>query len=116
MVHVDADRNLLFGLLALQNNFIDRDGLLDAFSRWVHDRVVPLGQILRDRGALKPDEHDLLQALVAKHLERFGGDPEKSLQNLSSIGSMREDLARIADAEVQASLSQDPHVHDQFGR
>jgi hypothetical protein len=38
MAHVDADRNLLFGLLALQNNFIDRDGLLDAFSRWVHDR------------------------------------------------------------------------------
>ena len=44
MAHVDADRNLLFGLLALQNNFIDRDALLDAFSRWVHDRAVPLGQ------------------------------------------------------------------------
>jgi hypothetical protein len=33
MPHVDADRNLLFGLLPLRNNFIDRDGLLDAFSR-----------------------------------------------------------------------------------
>ena len=31
MAHVDADRNLLFGLLALQNNFIDRDALVDAF-------------------------------------------------------------------------------------
>jgi hypothetical protein len=27
---VDASRNLLFGLLALQNSFIDRDALLDA--------------------------------------------------------------------------------------
>ena len=99
-----ADRNLLFGLLALQNNFIDRDGLLDAFSRWMHDRAIPLGQILRDRGALGPDEHDLLQALVAKHLEKFGGDPEKSLQHLSSIGSVREELSRVADPELHASL------------
>ena len=43
MARVDADRNLLFGLLALQNNFIDRDALLDAFDRWVHDRSMPLG-------------------------------------------------------------------------
>ena len=99
-----ADRNLLFGLLALQNNFIDRDGLLDAFSRWVHDRAIPLGQILCDRGALRPDEHDLLQALVAKHLEKFGGNPEKSLQHLSSIGSVREQLSRVADPELHASL------------
>ncbi len=105
MARVDADRNLLFGLLALQNNFIDRAALLDAFSRWVHDRAVPIGQILCDRGGLKPEEHDLLQALVAKHLEKFGGDPEKSLQHLSSIGSVREDLSRIADADLQASLA-----------
>jgi hypothetical protein len=71
MAHVDADRNLLLGLLALQNNFVDRDALLDAFSRWVHDRAIPPGQILCDRGALGPDEHGLLQALVAKHLEKF---------------------------------------------
>jgi serine/threonine protein kinase len=99
-----ADRNLLFGLLALQLNFIDRDALLDAFSRWMHDRAIPLGQILRDRGALRLDEHDLLQALVAKHLEKFGGDPQKSLAALSSIGSVREDLSQIADAELHASL------------
>jgi hypothetical protein len=62
MPRVDADRNLLFGFLALQNNFIDRGMLLDAFGRRVHSRAVPLGQVLRDRGALKPDEFDLLHA------------------------------------------------------
>jgi tetratricopeptide (TPR) repeat protein/tRNA A-37 threonylcarbamoyl transferase component Bud32 len=105
MAHVDADRNLLYGLLALQNNFIDREGLLDAFGRWVHDRAIPLGQILRDRGALKHDEYDLLEALVAKHLEKFGRDPQKSLQHLSSIDSVREGLSRIADADLQCSLA-----------
>ena len=93
-----ADRNLLFGLLALQLSFIDRDALVDAFHRWVSDRSKPLDQILQDRGALRPDEHDLLQALVAKHLEKFGGDPEKSLAALSSIGSLRQDLSQIAGA------------------
>ena len=105
IARVDADHNLLLGLLALQNNFIDRDALLDAFSRWVHDRAVPIGRILQDRGPLKPDEHELLQALVGKHLERFGGDPEKSLEHLSSIGSVREDLSRIADADLHVSLA-----------
>jgi serine/threonine-protein kinase len=105
MAHVDADRNLLFGLLALQLNFIDRAALVSAFDRWVLDRTIPLGQILRDVSALKAGEHDLLQALVAKHLERFGDDPQASLAALSTIGSVRDDLSRISDAELQASLA-----------
>jgi serine/threonine-protein kinase len=104
MPPVDASRNLLFGLLALQNSFIDRDALLDAFNRWGHDKVHPLGEILVERGALAPDEFALLDALVAKHLERFNNDPQQSLAALSSIGSLREDLSRIADPEVRASL------------
>ncbi len=77
MADHSIDRNLLFGLLALQNDFIDREALLDAFSRWIHDRSVLLGQILRDNGALKSDEYELLRALVAKHLEKFGDDPQR---------------------------------------
>jgi serine/threonine-protein kinase len=99
-----ADRNLLFGLLALQNNFIDRDALLDGFNRWVHDKGQLLGEILVERGALAADEFALLDALVGKHLEKFDNDPERSLAALSSIGSVRQDLSRIADPEIQASL------------
>ena len=33
----NTSRNLLFGLLALQNNFIGRDDLLAAFAAWVAD-------------------------------------------------------------------------------
>ena len=104
MPPIDASRNLLFGLLALQNSFIDRDALLDAFNRWVHDKVHPLGKILVERGALAPDEFALLDALVAKHLEKFNNDPEQSLAALSSIGSVRDDLSRIADPQLHAVL------------
>ncbi len=50
-------QGLLFGLLALQNNFIDRDALLAAFNAWVADKSQSLGQILLDRGALSPARH-----------------------------------------------------------
>jgi hypothetical protein len=45
-----ADRNLLFGILALQMDFIDRDALVEAMNAWVLDKTRPLGQILQDRG------------------------------------------------------------------
>ena len=99
-----AGRNLLFGILALQNNFIDRAGLLDAFIRWTSGKSKSLGEILLDRRALKDDEFALLDALVAKHLERFGGNAQKSLESLSSIGSLRDDLSLVEDADLQASL------------
>jgi hypothetical protein len=99
-----VDRNLLFGILALQNNFIDRETLLSAFNSWIVNKSISLGQILRDRGAVAADELSLLEALTAKHLEKYGNDPQKSLASLSSIGSVRDDLCRLEDEELQRSL------------
>lgn len=101
-----ADRNLLFGILALQMDFIKRDALIAAMNAWVLDKARPLGQILTEQGALAADAHALLEALVQKHLHMHGGNAEESLAALSSVGSARKDLERIADADVQASLVQ----------
>src|SRR5215469_5172113 len=92
-----ADRNLLFGLLALQMDFISRDALIAAMHAWVLDKAKPLGQILREQQALSAEEHDLLHALVQKHIHKRGGDVQKSLATLSTIGSVREQLQQIAD-------------------
>ena len=64
-----ADRNLLFSILALQMDFVSRDTLVGAIHAWVLDKARPLGEILVAQGALGPDEHELLTALVQKHLE-----------------------------------------------
>src|SRR5262249_6790688 len=77
MSHAAADRNLLFGILALQMDFITRDALVGAMHAWVLDKARPLGEILAAQGALGPDEHALLTALVHKHLERHGGNPRE---------------------------------------
>src|SRR5262245_6770028 len=100
-----ADRGLLVGLLALQNNFIDRDTLLTAVADWVADKSRPLGQILMGQRALDPETHALLEALVSKHLELHQGDPERSLAALSTLSSLRRDLAQIADPQLHASLA-----------
>src|SRR3954469_8300343 len=96
-----ADRNLLFGILALQTDFISRDALLRAVRAWVPDKAKPLGQVLREQQALAEDEHALLEALVQKHLRRHGNDPQQSLAALSSVGSIREELGQLTDPDVQ---------------
>lgn len=97
---------MLFGILALQMDFIKRDALIAAMNAWVLDKARPLGQILTEQGALAPDAHALLEALVQKHLHMHCGNAEVSLAALSSVGSARKDLERIADPDVQASLVQ----------
>src|SRR5262249_54066379 len=67
-----------------------------------------LGQILREQGVLAEDTHVLLEALVAKHLALHGDDAQQSLAAVSSLGSVRDDLGQIADAEVRASLGHLP--------
>src|SRR5262249_18631721 len=75
----DTAGNLLLGLLALQNNFVSRDGLLAGFAAWVADRSRPLGRILGEQGALDASRLMLLEALVREHLKIHGDDPERSL-------------------------------------
>lgn len=41
-----ADRNLLFGILALQMDFITRDGLIAAMHAWVLDKTRLLSEII----------------------------------------------------------------------
>jgi serine/threonine-protein kinase len=100
-----ADRNLLYGILALQMDFISRDALIAGMNAWALDKGKPLGQVLVEQGALAAADHALLEPLVQRHLENHGQDPHQSLAAVSSISSVREDLEQVADPEVQASLA-----------
>jgi serine/threonine-protein kinase len=100
-----ADRNLLFGILALQMDFITRDALIAAMSSWVLDKHRPIGEIMVEYGGLDPRLHCLLEQMVEAHLERHSGDPQESLAAVGAVGSVASDLRRsIADREVLASL------------
>jgi serine/threonine-protein kinase len=100
----EAARNLLFGLLALQNNFISRDALVAAFGTWIADKSKPLDQVLLDQGHLDTKCHALLTGLVRQHLELHGDDPEQSLEDLSGIGGVLRRLMNLGDIQLSASL------------
>ncbi len=100
-----SDRNLLVGILALQMDFISREQLIAATNLWVADKSQQLDKILLDQGALRADTHPLLVSLVDKHLEMHGGEPEKSLAAVSSIGSLRDELNGLGDDEIEATMS-----------
>jgi serine/threonine protein kinase len=104
--HSATDRNLLFGVLALQMDFLTRDELIAAMQAWVLDKDQPLGAILERRGALAADERAALDALVAKHTERHGGDPRRSLAAAGTgvAADVHATLALLPDPDVQASL------------
>src|SRR5258708_1050390 len=99
-----SDRNLLVGVLALQMDFISRHALITALQAWPFPNHRPLSDLLLEQGALRPDTRDLLEALVQKHLELHDHDVPRSLATLSSLGPVRQQLAAIADPDVQASL------------
>src|SRR5262245_44923174 len=98
-----SDRNLLFGILALQMDFIGREQLIAAMSAWVLDKAKPLGETLQGQGALSEADRATLDALVERHLARHGGDPERSLASVGpagAVGSVREELGRLADPDL----------------
>src|SRR5438067_4419971 len=107
MSQAHADRNLLFGILALQMDFITRDQLIAAMQAWVFDKTQPLGKLFIKQAALDPDTHDLIEALVKKHLAQHGNDIAKSLAAVSSAAQVveaREQLEKVTDPDVQGSL------------
>jgi serine/threonine-protein kinase len=99
-----ADRHLLFGLLALQNGFINQGQLVAAFQAWTLDRSKGLVDHLEARGDLTAARRALLEALAEIHLEAYGGDVDRSLAAVSAGKSTREDLAGIGDPEIGATL------------
>jgi serine/threonine protein kinase/tetratricopeptide (TPR) repeat protein len=100
-----ADLNLLFGIMAVQNDFVRRDALIEAMGAWVLDKSKTLGEILVERGGLSSEHHALLTSLVAAHVRLHHDDPQQSLASVASASSIRQQLSRIADADVQASLA-----------
>ncbi len=100
-----ADRNLLFGLLALQNGLIDQVQLVGAFQAWTLDRDRPLADHLVGRGDLDDDDRGAVDALVVRHLKKHGGSAAKSLAALPAGRSTQRSLAALGDPELAASVA-----------
>jgi serine/threonine-protein kinase len=100
------DRDLLFGLLALQNGLIEQGQLVAAFQAWTRDRSRTLADHMAARGDLDPDQRAGVDAMVGLHLKKHGGDAGRSLAAIPAGPSTRESLAAIGDPEIGRTLTQ----------
>jgi eukaryotic-like serine/threonine-protein kinase len=99
-----SDRSLLLGILALQNDLLTRDQLIEAMNAWAAAKDRPLGEILVARQALDQEHRQLLEQLLDVHVRRHGS-VEHSMAACELTSSVRSALAQVADVEVQATLS-----------
>ena len=99
MATVESDRNLLFGILALQNGLIEQPDLIAAFQCWSKERSRPMAQVLVERGALTEDDRAMLDGLVRRHVEKHGGDAERSLAAVPAPLTLADNLRRAASPD-----------------
>ena len=112
MQAAQTDRNLLYAVVALQLDFIDRDRLVAAMTAWAAEKHTPIGRILERQGALSGPRRAMLDGLVDEHVRQHGDDPARSLASLSSVESTRETLSRLVDDDLRESLGHLGHLGD----
>src|SRR5271156_5556460 len=105
MAPADPDRNLLFGLLALQNGLIDQSRLITAFQAWTLDRSRVLADHLLDGGAIDLEQRGVLEAMVDVHIKWHGGPATERPAAVPAGPPTRDTLAVIGDRDLLATLA-----------
>jgi hypothetical protein len=103
-MNAGTEKDLLLGLLALQNGLINQSQLVAAFHAWTLDKGRSLADQLVDRGDIDDDDRAAIGGLVARHIKKHGGDVERSLAAFPAGRSTRESLAKIGDPQLDATL------------
>jgi serine/threonine protein kinase len=101
---VDADRNLLFGLMARQTDAITRDQFVDACALWANWKERTVGEILVERGWLTPEDRADVDRFVDRRLARHGGDVRASVADLVARPP-HVSLAAVEDTAVGHTLA-----------
>jgi serine/threonine-protein kinase len=104
MAALAADRDLLFGLLALQNGLIDQVQLVAAFQAWTRDKARALADHLISLGHLNGAQRAVVDAMADLHVAKHG-DVERSLASIPAVRSTRESLARLGDPDIEGTLA-----------
>src|SRR4051794_21660726 len=69
------ERSLLFGVLAVRENLVDRAALVEAMNAWIGDGTRCLDQIIRDRHRLSDEQILMLNREVEQVFDRTDVDP-----------------------------------------
>jgi eukaryotic-like serine/threonine-protein kinase len=103
---MDTDRNLLFGVLALQADLIDGDQFVKACTLWTARKDVPLPNLLIELGWITPTDRADVERLLERKLKKYGGDARVGLADVGD--HIKRSLASLQDDDIQRSLAELP--------
>src|SRR5215468_6584633 len=101
---MDADHNLLFGVLALQADLLTPVQFAEACSAWAGRKDTPLADLLVERGLLGPADRADVDRLLQRKLQKHDGDARAGLAEVTT-DQVRHSLAGVDDADVRQSLA-----------
>src|SRR5262245_47944301 len=100
---MDTDRNLLFGVLALQADVLTQTQFIEACTLWASQKATPLADLLEQRGWLSGADRADVERLVERKLKKHGGNVHDSLKE-ATVDEARRALSSVADDDVRHSL------------
>jgi serine/threonine-protein kinase len=101
---MDTDRNLLFGVLALQADLIDAARFAEACSAWSSHKGMSLADLLLERGWITAADREDVERLLARKLKKHRGDVRASLAEVTT-DHVRRSIASLEDTDIRDSLA-----------
>jgi eukaryotic-like serine/threonine-protein kinase len=99
---MNADRNLLFGVLALQADVIDADQFIRACALWTTRKQTALADLLIELGWITSTDRADVDRLMERKLKKHDGDPRAGLAAVAD--NVKRSLAALQDDDIQRSL------------
>ena len=101
---MNTDQNLLFGVLALQLEFIDVQQFAEVCCAWAAGKDKGVAELLVERGWISAADRDQVQRLLERKVQRRQGDVRQALSDLAGP-QLRDVMHGVGDAEVEQTLS-----------
>ena len=102
-----VEQNLLFAVLAFENDLLDLSQLTAACRAWAEDKSRSLADLLVQRGWITPADHEFIDKLVERKLAKHHHDPRVTLNALAR-GDVCDAIKTVEDSDIQQSVSSWP--------
>lgn len=102
MSNSTTDRNLLFGLIAMQSDLIDMRQFVDACTLWGSRKESSLAEILVEQQWLLPEDREHVEYLLERRMKKAGGNVRKSLSAIPD--DVKTALQSIGNRDIGKSL------------
>jgi eukaryotic-like serine/threonine-protein kinase len=105
MNEIQADRNLMMGMLGLQLGLYTQPQLMAAMRMWAYQKNRLIEDLLVESGALESEKQTLLRKIAQQYLQLHAGNATQGVASLSFYSSVERELRGLDDEELGRTLT-----------